>query len=156
MNVHPKRGGFTLMEVVLAAGLFVVGMSVILGVFNFGSAMTRTAELRSVGAEAVDALAADLEETLFPLLPNGVPGPPVAIDDRPVPGHPGLRYSVQVTANMDSMETVPGADEPLPREYSVQIHARWKASGVNKSATWTTILLREQRLGARLRRLFDQ
>lgn len=144
------------MEVVLAAALFVVGMSVILGVFNFGAAMTRTAELRSLGAEAVDALALDLEESLFPLLPSGVPGPPREIVDRPVPGHPGLTYSVETRANLDTMETVPDSDEPLPRQYSVRIDARWRSSGVNRSATWTTILLREQRLGARLRRLFDQ
>ncbi|MEL6712922.1 MAG: hypothetical protein AAFP86_04070, partial [Planctomycetota bacterium] len=66
--------GFTLIEVVLAGALFVLGVSMILGVFNFGSALTRTAELRSVGSAAVDAIARDLEENLFPLLPDGSVG----------------------------------------------------------------------------------
>ncbi|MFT5735638.1 MAG: Tfp pilus assembly protein PilV, partial [Planctomycetota bacterium] len=38
-TVRRGRAGFTLIEVLLAAGLLVAGMSMILGVFNFGSAM---------------------------------------------------------------------------------------------------------------------
>ena len=44
------------MEVLLAAGLLALGMSMILGVFNFGSALSRTAELRALSASTVEAL----------------------------------------------------------------------------------------------------
>jgi len=148
------RAGFTLLEVVLAASLFVLGMSMVLGVFNFGSALTRTAELRSLGADAVDAIAHDLTETLFPLRPDGVAGEPVDIEDREVPGHPGLRYSVETRPNVDSLETVPGDGPPLATEYLVTIRVEWRSRGVKREAEWTTIMLREVPFGARMRRLF--
>lgn len=148
------RGGFTLIEVVLAAGLFVLGMSMILGVYSFGSALSRTAELRSLSSDAVDALVADLRETLFPVRDDGLVGGPRTIEDREVPGRRGLRYSVTTTPNLDTLELLPGDDEPVAREYAVSIEARWQAAGVKRTATWTTIMLRELPFGARMRARF--
>ncbi len=149
-----RRAGFTLIEVVLAAALFVMGMSMILGVFSFGSALSRTAELRSLSADAVDALVADLGETLFPLRDDGLVGPPLTIEDREVPGAPGLRYSVTSQPNLETLEVLPGVEEPVAREYAVTIEARWQAAGVQRAATWTTIMLRELPFGARMRQRF--
>ena len=144
-----RRAGFTLLEVILAAALLAAGMSMILGVFNFGSALTRTAELRAMSAGTVEALVHDLEETLFELRDDGTVGEPIAIVDRPVPGRPGVLYSVEATGNPDLL----GADG-LPREYIVQVSVRWQSAGVQRGETWTTIMLREVPFGARMRRRF--
>lgn len=153
-TAHTTRG-FTLIEVVIAASLFVLGMSMILGVFNYGSALTRTAELRAIGAEAVDAIALDLEENLFPLNADGSVGEPVEFEGREVPGRPGLTYGVTARANPDSVEALPGDAEPLPTEYLVEVRVDWRSGGVERSAEWTTILLREVPFGARMRRILS-
>jgi hypothetical protein len=142
-------GGFTLLEVLLAAGLLAAGMAMILGVFNFGSALTRSAELRALSAGTVEALVHDLEESLFELRPDGSVGEPLAIEDRPVPGRPGVLYSVEATGNFETL-----ADDGLPREYVVEVRVRWESAGVNREETWTTIMLREVPFGARMRRRF--
>ena len=149
-----SRAGFTLIEVVLAAGLFVTGMSMILGVYSFGSAMSRTAELRAVSAATVDSIMSDLSGSLFPPLQNGYAGPPVAIEDRPVPGRRGVTYSVEALPNPDTLELIPGLDEPVAREFAVTITVRWRSSGVARSASWQTIMLREIPFGERMRRRF--
>ncbi len=154
MRKHPSQGGFTLIEVVLAASLFVMGMSMIMGVYSFGSALSRTAELRSVSAEIVDAIMADLDETLFPLRDDGLVGPPRAIVDRPVPGRAGVVYSVETKPNVDTLEILPGLEEPVATEYLVTLTVRWQARGVKREARWTTIMLRELPFGARMRQRF--
>ena len=146
--------GFTLIEVVLAAGLFVMGMSMILGVYSFGSALSRTAELRAISASTVDAIVADLEATLFPLREDGYAGAPIKVEGRPVPGHTGVSYSVETLPNTDTLEVLSGIDEPVAREYHVTITAQWNASGVKRTATWSTIMLREIPFGARMRQRF--
>lgn len=143
------RGGFTLLEVVLAAGLLAGGMAMILGVFNFGSALSRTAELRALAAGTVEALVHDLEESLFELNDDGSVGEPRVIKDRPVPDHPGVLYSVETTGNPDSL-----GPDGLPREYVVDVKVRWQAAGVQREEGWTTIMLREVPFGARMRRRF--
>ncbi|QDV06469.1 general secretion pathway protein J [Planctomycetes bacterium Poly30] len=146
--------GFTLIEVLLAAGLLVAGMSMILGVFNFGSAMSRTAELRSLASGTVEAVMHDLEDSLFLVNDDGTIGEPRAIVDRPVPGRNGVVYTVTATGNPKSFDPEEvGLGAGLPREYIVEVTVKWQASGVKKNETWTTIMLREQPFGARMRRL---
>lgn len=149
-----ERGGFTLIEVLLAAGLLVAGMSMILGVFNFGSAMSRTAELRSLASGTVEAIMHDLEESLFQINEDGTAGEPRVIVDRPVPGREGVVYSVTATGNVKSIDPEEvGMGAGFPREYVVEINVQWQSSGVKKNESWTTIMLREQQFGARMRRL---
>jgi hypothetical protein len=154
VRTRDARGGFTLIEVLLAAGLLVAGMSMILGVFNFGSAMSRTAELRSLASGTVEAVMHDLEETLFPLLEDGNVGAPLPIENRPVPGRKGVVYSVTATGHEPSVDpTESGLGAGLPREYVVEIQVQWQSSGVKKSETWSTIMLREVPFGARMRKV---
>ncbi|MEM8712255.1 MAG: hypothetical protein AAGG01_14995 [Planctomycetota bacterium] len=146
--------GFTLIEVLLAAGLLVAGMSMILTTFNFGSAMSRTAELRSLASGTVEALMHDLEESLFQMNEDGTVGEPNPNKDRPVPGRKGVVYSVVTRGNPESVDPAEvGFGAGLPREYVVEVQVQWQTSGVKKSAKWTTILLREIPFGARMRTL---
>ena len=94
-EIGGERGGFTLVEVVLAMFILLLGMSTILGLLSFGAAMAKTAALRTGAANSIEAVLADLEENLFPLvLVDGeeVAGEPAAPDgdqslDRDVDGH---------------------------------------------------------------------
>lgn len=138
-----RRGGFTLIEVVLAMGILVFGMSVLLSLFTFGAAVTRSSALRTASAATVEAVLADLEESLFPLEPDGTVGEPGEVVDRPVPGAPGVVYSATAT---------PNPDDPL--EYRVDVELTWDSGGVRRATSFRTLLLREVPFGERMRRRF--
>jgi general secretion pathway protein I len=144
------HAGFTLVEVVLAMFVLLLGMTSILGLLSFGAALARTASLRTGAANAIEAVVTDLEETLFPLQlderGDEVVGAPVDAADRPVPGYPGLTYSTTSTPNPEN-----------PLEYRVDVDIRWAVSGTTRSKSFTTLLLREVPFGERLRqRIVEQ
>lgn len=155
-----KRSGFTLLEVVLAMGLLMVGMSVILTLLTFGAGLSRESEKRADAAAAVRAVVADLEESLFPLSAEGVIGEPVPITDRPLPGYPGLTYSATATVNPDRAGDVPLMETPGialragPIEYRVDISINWLAGGATQTRQFSALLPREVPFGTRMRRLF--
>ncbi|MBL8857821.1 MAG: prepilin-type N-terminal cleavage/methylation domain-containing protein [Planctomycetes bacterium] len=139
---HPRRAGFTILEVVLAMAIFLIGMTAILGLLTFGSALSRTAHLRTSAATAVQAVTADLEETLFPLV-DGEAGEPRAIEKRELHGLTHIVYSA-----------VPIQNPERPLEYRVDVEIAWNSGGVQREKRFTTILLREVPFGERLRRRF--
>ena len=55
MITRNKEGGFTIIEVVLAMGILLIGMTTILGLLSYGAALSRTASLRAQAARAADA-----------------------------------------------------------------------------------------------------
>ncbi len=146
-EVPSTRAGFTLVEVVLAMFVLLIGMTAILGLLSFGAALSRTAALRAGAANGIEAVLADLEETLFPLEvgPDGVEraGEPRAIERREIPDHPGLSYSARATANPED-----------PLEYRVDVEVTWSLSGSSRSRVFTTLLLKEVPFGERLRTRF--
>jgi prepilin-type N-terminal cleavage/methylation domain-containing protein len=147
-----RRSGFTILEVLVAMGILLVGMSAVLGLLSFGAAMTRNAALKSAGASAVEAVVADLEEGFFPLVRDEATGEvrvgaPTAIEDRPVPGHPGLTYFARGTPDPGDKITAGGA-----LRWRVDVEIRWTTAGRAKSRTFTTLLLRQVPFGERLRR----
>jgi hypothetical protein len=127
--------------------VLLIGMTTILGLLTFGAALSRTASLRAGAANAVEAVMADLEETLFPLVlgPDGleVAGEPRAIERASVPGRPGLSYSATATANPED-----------PLEYRVDVEIFWSAGGTQRSRAFSALLLREVPFGERLRARF--
>ena len=145
-----RASGFTIIEVVLAMFILLLGMTSIIGMLSFGAAMSRTATLRTGAATSIEAVVADLEEHLFPLVlvdDREVAGEPLDIVDRSVPGHPGLVYSATAVPN-------PADTRPTPLEYRVDIQITWSSSNRKRSRTFTTLLLREVPFGARLRQRF--
>lgn len=138
------RGGFTVLEVLLAMGIFLFGMTAILGLLTFGAALSRTAQLRTHAAAAIQAVTADLEETLFPLV-DGEAGEPQKIVKRELGGLVDLVYSATPVQNPDR-----------PREYRVDVELTWKSGGVQREKRFTTILVREVPFGERLRRRFER
>jgi general secretion pathway protein I len=138
------KGGFTLIEVVLAMGILVMGMSVLLSLLTFGAALTRSADLRIRATTVIEAIIGDLEESLFPLQDDGTVGdPPERIEARPVPGAVGAVYSATTRPNPDDFN-----------EYVVEVQVSWEAEGVRRTKTFETLLLREVPFGERMRRRF--
>ena len=138
-----QRSGFTILEVVLAMGILVIGMTVIISLLTFGAAMTRTASLRTAAASASEAVMADLAETLFPLDETGFVGEPNKIEARQLAGAPQVVYSATSMRKPDNH-----------REYRVDVEMSWETSGQKRSKKFTTILLREVPFGERMRREF--
>ena len=139
-----RRAGFTLIEVVLAMLVLLIGMTAILGLLSFGAALSRTSSLRSGASGAIDAVVADLEESLFPLvldeLGDEVAGEPRDLVDQEIPGYPGLLYSTKATPNPEN-----------PLEYKVEVEMKWAVGGTTRTKKFTTLLLREVPFGERLR-----
>ena len=150
--IRSPRAAFTIIEVLAAMAILLVGMSSILGLLAFGAAMSRNAALKSAGAAAVEAVVADLEESLFPLVRDEktgewVVGEPAPIAERPVPGHGGITYSARALPDPLDNYTPGGA---LRWRVDVEIH--WVAAGEQRAKTFSTLLLRQVPFGERLRR----
>ena len=143
LEEHGARGGFTLLEMMLAMAVLLIGLTAVLGMLTFGAALTRTAALRTSASGTIEAVVADLEETLFPLDDEGEAGEPREIVERAVLGAPGVVYSAKATPNPD-----------LPDEYRVDVEVSWKTAGTTRKHTFQTLLLREVPFGERMRRLF--
>lgn len=141
-HVIRRNGGFTMIEVLLALGILLFGMTAVLGLLTFGAALSRTAHLRTMSASLAEAVVADLEETLFPLK-DGEAGEPVEIVDRPLAGMSGVIYSARATANPSH-----------PIEHKVDIEFSWQSGGVRRERRFSTLILREVPFGTRLRKQF--
>jgi Tfp pilus assembly protein PilE len=137
-----RRAGFTIVEVIVAMGILLFGMTSILGLLTYGAAMSRTAHLRTNASAAVESVMSDLEETFFPMK-DGEAGEPVKIEQRELFGVADLVYSATPVQNPDR-----------PLEYRVDIEMTWKSAGVQREKRFSTILLREVPFGERLRRRF--
>lgn len=136
------RSGFTIIEVVLAMGILVFGATAILGFLTFGAATVRQAQLRTTAASALEAVTADIDRHLFPF-ENGIVGLPKSLENRNVPGAPGVIYSASAVGNPDRAD-----------EYRVDVELSWKAAGVRRSKKIQLLRLREISFGERLRREF--
>ncbi|MBL8861299.1 MAG: prepilin-type N-terminal cleavage/methylation domain-containing protein [Planctomycetes bacterium] len=139
MRAHPASG-FTILEVLVAMAILLFGMTAILGLLTYGTALSRTAELRTAAASAAEAVIADLEESFFPE-EAGEAGEPRQILNRAVAGVPGLVYSARGRANPERAD-----------EYRVDVAMTWSAQGVQREKSFTTLLYREIPFGERLRR----
>jgi hypothetical protein len=148
-----RNGGFTLLEVLLAMGVMLLGVSMLLGLLTFGAALSRAAALRGKASTTVEAVVQDLEENLFTLLEDGTAGAPRPIEERPVPGATGVVYSARAEP-ITASEAVAVGNDVLHREYLVDIDVRWTTGGVQRNTTWRTVLLREVPFGERMRRRF--
>jgi prepilin-type N-terminal cleavage/methylation domain-containing protein len=137
-----KRAGFTLVEVLLAMGILLVGSVGIISFLTFGGATARHAQLRTQAASAVEAVEADIERHLFPF-ENGELGDPIEFEKRPVPGVSGVVYSAKAFQNPD-----------LLREYRIDISMSWQSAGVKRGKAWSILRIKEVPFGERLRREF--
>lgn len=145
LPVRTKRAGFTILEVLVAMAILLVGMTAVLGLLTFGAALTRTAQLRMEGASAVEAVIADLEESFFPLDEQGVLQDPQEITARPLGVLDGLVYTAKPTRNPERAT-----------QWRVDVEVSWLSAGVRRDKRFTTLLVQELPFGERLRRRLAQ
>lgn len=93
-----RRSGFTLLEVMAAMVIFLVGIVGVLALFASGLAIHRTATQRAVVAAASEDVRARIEALLADL-PANVDLPKV--ERVPVEGHVGYYYSAVLTPDPD-------------------------------------------------------
>ena len=137
-NTRNPRRGFTLIEMMIAMGLLVVGVTSVLGLLAFGAALQRTAERRGEVSLAAEQVIADLRDT-FTLNEDGtLTDMPAAKFERTIPGHPLLKARVEVKKN-----------PKLDGEYFATISIEWIERGAARSEEFRTILQREAPFGAR-------
>ena len=137
-----RRAGFTIIEVVLAMGILVFGATAIIGFLTFGAATTRQAQLRTTAASSLEAVIADIDRHLF-AYENGEMGEPEALENRTVPGAPGVVYSATPVQNPERSD-----------EYRVDVELSWQSAGVRRSKKVQLLRLREISFGERMRREF--
>lgn len=142
-NVAARRAGFTILEVLVAMAILLVGMTAVLGLLTFGAALTRTAQLRVEGASAAEAVVADLEESMFPLDEQGQLLDPRPIENRALGALDGLVYSAKALRNPDPERA---------KEWRVDVEVSWLSAGVRRDKRFRTILVQELPFGERLRR----
>lgn len=145
------RAGFTLIEIVLAAGLLAIGLSALIGLFSFGANLVTGARLQTQAAQALESLVADLPGRLFPLSPEGQVGPPQVLKDQPVPGYPRLRFDA-----LPSPTPVSASDYPGPPLWSVEVTVAWKSRGQGRGLSARILLPQSLPLAERLRRAVTQ
>ena len=134
--------GFTLVEVMVAMGILVVGMSTVLGLLSFALSLHRTSAERAESALALEAVVAELRAQAFPPQKGGKAGEPQEVRERPVPGHEDLLYSARFREN-----------PKLAGEYLVELEIAWKEKGRLRSQAYRTILNQEIPYEERMRRL---
>jgi prepilin-type N-terminal cleavage/methylation domain-containing protein len=151
-----SRAAFTIIEVIVALAILLIGMSSILGLLSFGAAMSRAASLRTSAASSIEAVVADLEESFFPLTRDATSGDwqvgePLAIEGRPLPNKPGVTYSARAKPDPEESQRAGG-----PLRYDVEVEMNWTAGGRSRAKVFHVLLLREVPFGERLRREFVQ
>ena len=138
-----RDSGFTILEVVLAMGILLIGVTAVIGLLTFGAALTHASQMRTAAANVSEAVLADLDESLFPLEEDGSVGEPNDFTDRPLPGFEGVTYSVKTVANPER-----------PDEYRVDVEMKWESGGVLRSHEFSTLMAREVPFGERMRAEF--
>lgn len=151
-NKSSRSAGFTIVEIVVAMGVLLLGMSAILGLLTFGATMTRAAAMRGSASTSVEAVVADLEETLFPITRDPQTGDwsvgePATVTSVAVPGYPGLTYTAKAVPDPSELSARDG-----PLRYLVTVEMHWTAGGRARSKSFQTLLLRQVPFGERLRR----
>ena len=140
------RAAFTLLEVVLALGLLAVGATALLTLFSYGALLSDGARTRVEAATALEVAVGRVEESLFPLLPDGGIGPPRVVSDQPLDDFPGMTWSVEAEpAPVDSVLN------PGPRLFKVRVAVRWRTDGRGQVLSKTLLMPQVVTFGRRLR-----
>ena len=125
---HPSRSGFTLVEILVALGIFVVGMGSIVGLLMAATWSHRQAQIETDVTLLVDSLVSEIESS-----PRFVIKQPLAnIQKRESRQYPGFSYNVRFEA-LDSVGF----------EVLSLIEVEWTERGEKRSRVFRTILLRK-------------
>ncbi len=101
-RTQARASGFTLIEVLLAMGLFLLGITALLGMFQFGGGMEHAARTHAELAPAIEPLVARLKKDAWLLDASGNANELRNYFDQPVPGAPAFLYALEVEAVGDN------------------------------------------------------
>jgi len=91
-----RRSGFTLVEVLLAMGLFLFGISAMLGMFQVGGGFEASARKHAELAPAIEPLVKEIRDNAWLMDSAGQPTKLRIYLDEDVPGVPGYRYALEL------------------------------------------------------------
>ncbi|HEX9792665.1 MAG TPA: prepilin-type N-terminal cleavage/methylation domain-containing protein [Planctomycetota bacterium] len=109
------RRGFTLIEVLIAMGIFLFGVTALIGLFQYGGGMETGARARAALAPAVEPLVQDLLDRAWRVDGSGAYAGLAEIRGETVPGAADYRYDLEV---------LPGAEGPALRRAEVRFYQR--------------------------------
>ncbi len=93
--------GFTIVEVLLAMALFLVGITAVLGLFHAGGSLEREAQDRTLLAPAVQDLVTGIKGNAWRVDAGGTWLGLSEMRQEPVTGAPGYFYDLQVSLGED-------------------------------------------------------
>jgi Tfp pilus assembly protein PilV len=119
---HGRRGGFTLLEILIALIILVVSLVSVFALFGAASAAHRRALAAQTASQLAYAVLAELEQ-----LPNPAALPNVAGQTHPA--FEGYTYDVALT-------------QIAPNEIEAVVTVHWKRAGQDETEVYRTILLK--------------
>ena len=131
------QSGFSLIEVLAALLILTFGVTALVGVFGVGMVTARRADLGFLSTGLVAEIEADLRARIA-----GDDLRDAALKDLgdvPVPGRPGLRYSVRLVRNPD-----------VANEYLATIQIQWLEQGEARGEAFHRIVHRQESLSRRI------
>ncbi|MBX3467951.1 MAG: type II secretion system protein [Planctomycetes bacterium] len=157
----PRRGGFTLLEVLVALGVLAIGATAAFSLLVAAASAGRRAEHQVHAALIADTVLSDLKgDTSLDLdlssyprasavlaerharAPRGTPPPPEPSPETRFLEHdavwdvyPDYRYDVAITP-------LPGPVPDQPWEFLVEVDVRWSDQGQRRSASFSAVLFR--------------
>ncbi|MDP6850777.1 MAG: prepilin-type N-terminal cleavage/methylation domain-containing protein [Planctomycetota bacterium] len=96
-----KQRGFTIVEVLLAMALFVVGVTALLGLFHFGGGLEQEARTHAELAPLIPAIVAEAKERAWELDDSGNLLGPKNLSGMMVTGAPSYKYDLEVVSGND-------------------------------------------------------
>ena len=131
--------GMTLVEVLIALGIFIVGMVGVLSLV--------TAAMRAQKRAVAEANAAELAETVMAELrakfeTGRVPLGGAGARDISHPDYPDYRYSVRLVPLEDTIPSDPRArGQAPPKTYFVEVEVAWGEGGEKRTAVFQSVMI---------------
>lgn len=135
------QAGFTLVEMMVALGILVMGMTSLIGLFTTAVSTRYSAELRSRAAAVAEEVLRDIQENVLARDDGQEPEIP-SLGPQPVEGMPAMRYSVDFII-----------DPQQPDLVMAEVRIGWREQGAELEQVFRRILPREQPFRERVLRL---
>ncbi len=140
-RTHRHERGFTLVEMMVAIGILLFGVTTLVGVLGVGVATRRSAEQQLRAARLVDQVLYRLETQYLPSIPpESEEIPPLEVDAPE--GFPEMKYRVDFAF-----------DPKQPLVVLATISMRWREQGEAIGVEYRRVMFRETPFPQRVQRL---
>lgn len=135
------QAGFTLVEMMVALGILVMGMTSLIGLFTAAVSTRYSAELRSRAAAVAEEVLRDIQEDVL-ARDDGLEPEIPSLGPQPVEGMPSMRYRVDFIIDPEQPDLV-----------MAEVRIGWSEQGAQLEQVFRRILPREQPFRERVLRL---